>query len=706
MSDTGELPFQSEHEVDWLVQQLENKADGLLFWLLRNDLVGIFIIHNRRFRYVNRRFADIFGYAQDELCSGMGPMDLVRAEQRQAAEQEFYFHLHNSPAKMHYPFQGMHKNGRDIHTELFAATGEFEQRLSIVGMLIDHSERHKAQVDLEEQFHLIRQLIDTIPSPVFYKDEAGRYLGCNIAFEKFTGQLRQELVGKSVHDLFPPELADRYFSADKELFDNPGIQTYEAVVQSADRGRRDVVFNKATFNKSAGQLGGLVGVILDITDRRKTEEKIRRLALYDIMTDLPNRTLFMDRLKQSVSTVPRNGLGLVVLFMDLNRFKEINDTQGHAAGDQVLVDVARRFQSVLRGEETLARLGGDEFVVAAEVSELRTATLIAERMQHTLAAPVIVNGRAFSVGVSIGIACYPVDALTAEDLLKCADIAMYHAKSSGGGSFFYAPHMGTGVTERMEIGLSLAHAIEHGILELHYQPKIRLDTGLLDGAEALLRWNRGERGWLGPKEFIPIAEERNLMNRLGTWIMREACRQLKEWQNSHTPLPGRLAINITAHQLEQPDFSAEIQRIVYDAGLTPQCFELELTESGLMTNIEWVIKVTAELKAVGFILSIDDFGTGYSSLAYLKKLPANTLKIDVSFVSDMLENAQDYSIVTTIIGMARNFGIESVAEGVESLAQAEVLRELGCNMAQGNYFGYPEAAPAFAKKWLMSGETV
>jgi EAL domain-containing protein (putative c-di-GMP-specific phosphodiesterase class I) len=302
--------------------------------------------------------------------------------------------------------------------------------------------------------------------------------------------------------------------------------------------------------------------------------------------------------------------------------------------------------------------------------------------------------------VSIGIAFYPDDGVTIEDLLKRADIAMYRAKALGYGYLVYQPEMSAGLAERMQIAENLSRAMKAGKLELYYQPKIHLDTRALSGAEALLRWNDPERGWISPAEFIPIAEARGMMGALGKWVLREACRQMKAWQESALHFPGRLAVNLAAQQLEEADIAENIVEIVRAAGLTPACLELELTESGLIGNVERAIEVMGALKAAGFALSIDDFGTGYSSLSYLKRLPVDTLKIDISFVRDILKAHHDYTIVTTIIGMARNLGLNAIAEGVEESEQAEALLALGCNEAQGYYFGRPEPARVFAQRWL------
>ncbi|MBD8532168.1 MULTISPECIES: EAL domain-containing protein [unclassified Massilia] len=439
----------------------------------------------------------------------------------------------------------------------------------------------------------------------------------------------------------------------------------------------------------------------DITQRKASDEKIRNLALYDTLTGLANRTLFTERLGAALERARISQQPLAVLFMDLNRFKEINDTQGHGVGDQVLVRVARRFQAALREEEVLARLAGDEFVVVAERADARTAAIIGERLGAALADPVATHGQTFSVGLSIGIATWPRDGADIEDLLKRADIAMYRAKAAGGGYMFYQPEMSVGLLESMELAKDLGRALAEGALELHYQPQVNLASGAPIGAEALLRWRDPRRGWVSPATFIPIAENRRMIGALGKWVLGEACRQLRAWFDAGMRFPGRLWINLSAQQLDDPDTVVHIRTMTAEAGVPPSSLGLELTESGLMADVEGAIRTMATLRADGFAIAIDDFGTGYSSLAYLKRLPADKLKIDMSFVRDMLRDHHDHTIVTTIIGMARNLGLEVIAEGVEEHAQSQALRTLGCDQAQGYHFGRPEPAEVFASRWLV-----
>jgi diguanylate cyclase (GGDEF)-like protein/PAS domain S-box-containing protein len=576
---------------------------------------------------------------------------------------------------------------------------EEDRRLLVV--VEDVTEEHRLREEahaFETRYRDQASLLDKATDAIVIQGIDKKILFWNKGAERFYGWTPEEAIGKSPEMLLLGDPAVYSDAASRVL--THGEWRGEVTQRRKDGSTLIVECQLTLMRDDNEQPQSILAINTDITQRKATDEKIRHLALYDTMTDLPNRTLFMDRLKGILVDAKRYRQTIAILFLDLDRFKEINDTQGHGVGDQVLIEVAQRFKSILYREEMLARLGGDEFVVIAQVADHVAATHISGRLQQALAAPIAANGHAFSIGVSIGIAFYPANGVTVEDLLRHSDIAMYRAKAMGCGHLAYQPEMSAGLAESMQIAWNLSRAMHTGALELYYQPKVHLDTGALSGAEALLRWNDPEHGWISPAQFVPIAETRGMIGALGKWILREACRQIKAWQELGLHFPGRLAVNLSARQLEEPNIAENIQEIVHAAGLTPACLELELTESALMGNVQRAIEIMHTLKTAGFALSIDDFGTGYSSLSYLKRLPVDTLKIDITFVRDMLRDHHDYNIVTTITGMAHSFGLRSIAEGVEESAQAEALLALGCDEAQGYYFGRPEPAHIFAQKWL------
>lgn len=441
------------------------------------------------------------------------------------------------------------------------------------------------------------------------------------------------------------------------------------------------------------------GTVQDVTEQKVAELKIEHLAFYDALTGLPNRSLFMDRLKQKIASAERHRCQFSLLFIDLDRFKEVNDSLGHDVGDRILDEVANRYRLAIRGEETLARLSGDEFVMLASGS-VDAVVHIVERFTRVLTEPIVINDQKFTLSASIGIAVFPEDGRNSEDLLKHADIAMYRAKGKRIGYCFYCPEMGERLARELDIAQRLKAAISDNRLQLHYQPQIHLPSGRLIGAEVLTRWHDSEWGNVSPAEFIPVAEDRGLITSLGEWVLFETCHQIRKWQGNANLFPIKMAVNVAAQQFEDDNFIDRVLRISRESGICPSKIELELTESSMMREPERAIEVAHALVSAGFVLSIDDFGTGYSSLTYLKRFPVHKLKIDISFVKDMLTDKNDYAIVNTIIAMGRNMGIETLAEGIETVDQAYALRRLGCNLGQGYYFGHPESVEGFEKKWL------
>ena len=597
---------------------------------------------------------------------------------------------------------------------LFVAHRDKRLRLAMAGIQLAEGERRvlvMAEDVTEEQrlreearAHAARHrdqasLLDKARDAIIVRGIDGRIQFWNKGAERLYGWTSEEVLGQCMDERMVrdgPGATEAAVHAALEAGEWRG-----EVGQRRKDGVRLTVEGHWTLVRDDDNLPKAILVInTDVTQRKASDEKIRNLALYDALTGLANRSLFGERLAVALAQARREEYPLAILYMDLNRFKEINDTHGHGAGDQVLMKVARRFQAALRADEILARLAGDEFVVVAERADAATAARIADRLRDAMADPVTVGGHSFPVGLAIGIAVFPRDGSEIDDLLKRADIAMYRAKAVGG-HVFYQPEMSVGLRERIELANDLARALADGALQLHYQPQVSLDGGAAIGAEALLRWHDPQRGWVSPAIFIPIAEARGMIGALGKWVLGEACRQLKAWRDAGLAFPGRLWINLSARQLEEPDIVASIRAIARAAGVEARQLALELTESALMSNVAGAIEIMATLKADGFAIAIDDFGTGYSSLAYLKQLPADKLKIDRSFVRDMLTDRHDHTIVTTIIGMARNLGLEVIAEGVEAQPQAHALRALGCDEAQGYFFGRPEAPDRFAQRWLV-----
>ncbi|MGH8181255.1 MAG: putative bifunctional diguanylate cyclase/phosphodiesterase [Steroidobacteraceae bacterium] len=446
-----------------------------------------------------------------------------------------------------------------------------------------------------------------------------------------------------------------------------------------------------------GQVETLENVVAARTEKLEAANRqLRHLATHDALTGLPNRVLLDDRLAQAVAHAHRDGQPFALLVVDLDRFKLINDSLGHRAGDVVLDEVSRRLSSVVRDIDTVARTGGDEFVIVISPSAMpEDAVAIAQRAKDVLRAPMRVSGVELHVTSSIGVAYYPTDASSADSLIARADAAMYCAKQRGRNNVqCFAEGMDAVTVERVSLESDMHAALEAGQFELHYQPKPNTESGDVSSAEALIRWRHPQRGLIVPDEFIPLAEECGLINEIGAWVLREACRQCAEWQRSGLP-SLRVAVNVAATQFRRGDLLDVVRGALQSAGLEAQFLEIELTESAVMTNPEESAGILEQLSRMGVLVSVDDFGTGYSSINYLRRFPIDKLKIDRSFVRD-LDCEVDASIVRAIISLAHSLKLKVVAEGVETPAQLQFLRSLGCDQYQGFHFSPPLPAGEFA----------
>ena len=456
-----------------------------------------------------------------------------------------------------------------------------------------------------------------------------------------------------------------------------------------------------------------LGYLLDITERKLNESKVERQAYYDELTGLPNRRMFIERLDRELARSKRQKYKGAVFFIDLDRFKSINDSLGHAAGDELLKNTADRLQRCLRLEDTAARLGGDEFVVilpnlGKSKDKIRdNALLVAEKVRQSLAKPHIIQGSEVISTPSIGVVAYPsVHQSSADDLIRHADTAMYRAKTAGRNEIrFFSLEMQQQVDEQAQLEKDLHDAFEKGEFSLNYQPLFNGKHEILS-AECLLRWQHPDRGWVSPAEFIPMAEESGFIIRLGEWVLREACRQLKSWEKIKSSNKGfrfpLLAVNVSPKQFRQENFVQQVNDIVSEYGIKPSQLEIELTEGVVIADVDDTIDKMHQLKAVGIHIAIDDFGTGYSSLSYLKKLPIDVLKIDQSFVCDITHDTNNMAIVNSIISMATHMGLNITAEGVENREQLNHLIKQGCHVFQGYYFSKPLTAENFSRFYIKN----
>jgi diguanylate cyclase (GGDEF)-like protein/PAS domain S-box-containing protein len=555
-----------------------------------------------------------------------------------------------------------------------------------------HVEKERAQVTL-----------NSIGDAVLSTDIAGNVSYLNVVAEKMTGWSREEAAGHPLAEVFKiVDGATRQMAPDPlrmAIKQNKAVGlTANCVLVCRDGREFSIEDSAAPIHDRTGQVIGAVIVFHDVSAAREMSLQMTHLAQYDFLTDLPNRMLLNEHLSHSISLARRHHGHIAVIFMDLDRFKHINDSLGHAIGDTLLQSVSKRLLAGVRSSDTVSRQGGDEFVVLlSEIAYPEDAAISARKILLLLSAPHSIDGHDLHVDASIGISIYPEDGENAETLIKNADAAMYHAKDRGRNNFqFFKADMNVQAVRLQSLEGSLHRALEREEFLLHYQPKVNLETGEITGVEALIRWQQPDRGLVPPAQFVPIAEDCGLIVPIGRWVLREACRQARAWQDAGLP-PLPVAVNVSAVEFRHKDFVESVQAILLETGLEARYLELELTEGVLMEDAESTVSVLQELKRMGVHLAVDDFGTGYSSLSYLRRFPIDVLKIDQSFVQQMTSDADDSSIVSAIISMGKSLKHVVVAEGIETQEQKAYLQTQHCTEGQGYLFGRPVAAEKFAQ---------
>jgi diguanylate cyclase (GGDEF)-like protein/PAS domain S-box-containing protein len=565
-----------------------------------------------------------------------------------------------------------------------------------VWVIADISERKKA----EERTRLAAKVFENTQEGVTITDHDTRILAVNRAFTEVTGYAEEEVIGMTPRVLRSGRQDRVFYDAMWDALDQSGQWKGEIWNRRKNGEIYPEWLSISSVRNEAGELSHYVGVFSDITEIKRSQEKVSFLAYHDPLTQLPNRLLFNDRLTQSIQRASREKKLFAIYFIDLDHFKHVNDSLGHHVGDRLLREVAAQMQAQLRRTDTIARLGGDEFIVMVEeIDGLRGAALVAEKLAAVFQEPIALEGHDLYVTASIGVCMYPADGADANTLIRNADAAMYRAKSNGRNQFhFYEQEMTAYAFERLELESAMRRGLANDEFVLHYQPQVDLTTNGIVGAEALVRWNHPELGLLTPDRFIPLAEDSGLIVALGEWVLRSACRQMQMWHSTGFRLP-KVAVNLSVRQLEKQGFAVLVAAILDEYRLAPSVLELELTESVLMQTKE-AFEVLEELDALGVDLSVDDFGTGYSSLGYLKQLPVHKLKIDRSFISDDAAHGHNDAIVRAVIAMAKTLGLAAIAEGVESREQAAFLRREGCNHAQGYLYGKPDTGEALASAWV------
>lgn len=640
--------------------------------------------------YLSPRWKSMLGYGDDELDNYRDAWSrLVHPDDKAAALANLRETLEGA-GKFDIEFRMRHKDGHyvDILSRAFLVLDEQGKVVRLVGTHVDISEHKRVERSLRQA----AAVFTSTHEGVVITDTDARIMAVNPAFREITGYSEGELLGKGPCILQSGRQGEDFYREMWRSINEDGCWQGEIW----NRRKCGEVYPEwltiSAVRDDAGQVVNYVGVFADITIVKKSEARLEYIAHHDPLTDLPNRLLLLSHLEHAIAHAKRNDHTGAVLFIDLDRFKDVNDSLGHAAGDELLKLVTRRIRASLRATDTLGRLGGDEFVIVlGELSCPEDAGQVAKKLIDELSDQsfMLAGGQEVMLGASIGVAIFPADGEIPDEVIQHADAALYEAKSHGRATYrFYSTALTEAASARLEMEVRFRQALENDEFVLHYQPLMSGSDGQIRGVEALVRWRRPEIGLVPPDEFIPFAEETGLIIPLGEWVLRTACLQMKKWLTMGASVKT-MAVNLSSRQFQQSDIHERVRVILEETGLPGHCLELEITETALLLQNQEILLKMACLKALGVRLSIDDFGTGYSSLAYLKQFPINQLKIDKGFVRDMADDAADMGIVSAIIAVARALSLEVVAEGVETTAQLDVLKHQGCDMVQGFLFSRP-----------------
>lgn len=671
-------------QISTLSSAIEQTADSVII----TDHEGVI-------EYVNPAFEAITGFSSDESL-GSKP-SLVKSGRH---DEAFYRNLWNTilgGEVFRAVFINRRKDGALYHEEksITPLRDPHGTITNFVSTGKNITERIHAEESVRVSEEHLRTIIESNPECIKLVGADGRLIEMNAAgLAMVEADSQDQVINRSMLSLVLAEHREAFQALTKNVLQgNKGLLVFE--IQGLKGTRRWLETHAVPMSMRTGEIV-LLGITRDITERKHAEDRLSYLAHHDELTGLPNRVLFSDRLEQATIAADRRERLVAVVFLDLDHFKNINDTLGHEAGDQMLKQVAERLLLVVRSGDTVARLSGDEFtIVLADMAHVDDAARVAQKILDVFARPFCIAGRDLFMGASLGITIFPLDTRRAGELLSNADIAMYRAKGAGRNTYqFYAVEMTTKATEALALGNDLRQGLEHGEFILHYQPIVDGGGNIL-GAEALLRWQHGQRGLIPPAQFIPLAEETGLILPIGDWVLRQACAQAHAWRKPNGAL-FHMAVNVSPRQFMHSGLAQTVETILGETGLDPRALAIEITESVLMQQETLTQQSFHQLGGLGVSFSIDDFGTGYSSLSYLKRFPIDNLKIDQSFIRDVTTDPDDAAIVKAIIGMAHSLGIKTIAEGVETREQWAFLLEHGIDMMQGYYFSRPILPEAFA----------
>ena len=638
----------------------------------------------------NRSAERLFGYSAAEVM-GRNVLFLYADENEEDISFEDVF-LNSGGREMEV--RRRKKNGEVFwaHLQLSLLKDDNGQPNGLIGFLSDVTERRNA----DEQLRLHARIFEQSDEAILITDAQEKIVSVNPAFTRITGYSAAEVTGETPRKLRSGRHDAAFFQSMWQRLLDTGYWQGEVWDRRKDGEIYPTWLSIGSVRNSADEITHYFSIFTDITDRKRAEGRMHHLAYFDALTGLPNRMQFSRLADQALmSSQRKEGFG-AVLFIDLNRFKPINDTLGHEAGDKVLQETATRLRACVRGADVVCRLGGDEFVVGLfEIANREHAASVAQKLLATLDDPIVIEGRELKLGAAIGISIYPEDGMSTETLLRQADIAMYRAKQTGpDGMAFFNEDMNQRAIDRLNLEAGLRRAIERDELLLYYQPKVNIKDGTIVGAEALVRWRHPERGLVPPAEFVPVAEESGLIVHVSNWVLEAVCKQIRQWMDTGFPAM-HIAVNLSARDFSS-GLPARVQELLERYGIGAEWLELEITEGMLMHHTAAVIAMMEEITALGVSLSLDDFGTGYSSLSYLKRFPIDTLKIDRSFIISIPDDTDDCAIAGAIVGMSKQLKHNVIAEGVETTDQLVFLKSLGCDEIQGYLFSPPVPAETFA----------
>ncbi len=659
---------------------------------VEQSLVGLYMVQDGKPVYVNPRMAELLGYDGPEDLIGKSLTELTAPEDLPVLQENHRRRLSGEVGSVRYTYRALRRDGSRVWIEVHGSVSKFKGRPAVIGVALDVSR----QIEFERQSRLANRVFEAASEGIVITDAEFRIEAVNPAFTRITGYRADEAVGK-----FSRMLTGTGAQINQQMLTSlaqAGHWQGEMRDRRKGGGWYPAWLSISTLRDPERNVTNYVGVFTDNTRRKETETRLQFLANHDSLTGMLNRSGMMLRFTEVIAQARASRRRLALMFVDLDRFKAVNDTLGHLAGDRLLKAAAERMCAELGATDIAARLGGDEFTVLLEDPPGSSrAEGLAARVIASMARPFHLNGQEVFVTASIGVARFPEDGEDAATLLQHADVAMYRAKERGRNICrFYTEDMSDHGLEQLMLENSLRRALERGEFELHYQQQIDTTSGRIAGIEALIRWRRPGVGLVPPAAFIELAERNGLIGPIGAWVLREACRQAREWMDAGLDF-GRIAVNLSACQFGAGDLLDTIRDALDVTGLPATKLELEITESAIMQNPQEAIELLEGIRAMGVTLAVDDFGTGYSSLASLKQYPLDRLKIDRSFVSGIPEDADDIAITEAIIAVAHKMGLKVVAEGVETEAQLAFLRAAGCDFAQGYLHGKPQDAASIER---------